>query len=75
MVENMEGKIKQITIHRISCQVCGEMFCAGTQKEAIRKHTVHVDGKCKILNFWQSTNKILGRELTYSEVIKLMGLK
>lgn len=63
-----------ITIHGVSCQACGEMFRAGTQKEAKRKHQAHVDGKCKIINFWQKANKILGRELTHSEVIKLMGL-
>lgn len=66
---------KQITIHRVSCQVCGEIFYARTQKEAVHKHKIHIDGKCKILNFWREANKILGRELTYSEAIKLMGLK
>lgn len=50
------------------------MFCARTQKEAIRKHKAHVDGKCKILNFWKKANEILGRELTCSEVGELMGL-
>lgn len=53
---------------------CGEIFCAKTQKGAIRKHKTHVGGKCKILNFWQEANKILDRELTWSEVVKLMGL-
>jgi len=67
--------MKQITIHRVSCQGCGEMFCARTQKEAIRKHKAHVDGKCRILNFWQKANKILGRELTRLEVIELLNLK
>lgn len=67
--------MKQITIHRVSCQICGEMFCSTTQKGAVRKHKIHVDKKCKILRFWEDANKILGRELTYSEVMKLLGMK
>ena len=65
----------QITIYRSSCIACGEMFCGKTQKDANRKHKIHVDKKCKILRAWKGFNKILGRELTHSEVIKLLGLK
>lgn len=65
--------MEQITIHRISCRACGEIFCARTLKKAVHKHKIHV-GKCKILRFWKEANKILGKELTHSEVAKLLGI-
>ena len=66
--------MKKITIYNVSCTACGEVFCVQTRKAAMRKHKAHVNGHCKIINFWQEANKILGRELTASEIGKLLGV-
>jgi len=66
--------VKQITIHRVSCNACGEIFCGTTQKKALCKHKIHIK-KCKVLRFWEEANKILGRELSLIEVNELLGIK
>jgi hypothetical protein len=63
-----------LTIHRVSCQVCGNISCGLSLKQAKQNHKKHIK-KCKITRFWETANKILGRELTRGDIMKLIGAK
>ena len=67
-------KLNKIIMQRVSCRICGEIFCGTTPEKAKAKHAGHIKD-CKILKFWEKTNKILGKELTAKEVFELLGIK
>ena len=71
----------KIEIYRVSCRACDEIFYGRTLKEAEKKHRQHIK-KCdtiialeKVARFQKEASKILGREVTYLEAAKLLGVK
>lgn len=64
----------KIVIHRVSCKACGKIFSGLTLKDAEQKHKEHVDNDCKIIGFWEKVNEILGREVTWGEIRRLLGI-
>ena len=73
--------MKQITIHRVSCRACEEIFNGTTPKEAEDKHREHIK-TCqaikaleKVERFRKKSEKILGRKMTFLEAAKLIRSK
>lgn len=69
----------KIEIFRIKCRGCDKIFCASTLKQAKEKHKVHIK-KCptiiglkKAARFQKKAEKILGRKLSFREVLYILG--
>jgi len=70
--------LKEIRVYRVSCRACDEIFCGLTLEEAKERHQKHIK-KCpaitaleKVECFRVEAEKVLGREMTLKEAIKIV---